>query len=353
MASITDILTEAMNGGASDVHLVPDMPPMFRINTVLAPAEGFGVTTVSDTEKFVREEVGKERFERFHELRDIDFSSQIEGLGRFRINAHYQRNVIAVSLRAIPTSVPSVIELNLPSIVNSLVELPIGLVLITGPTGSGKSTTLAAMIDSMNSRHRKHIVTLEDPVEYELESRQCVIEQREVGIDVPSFASGLRHALRQDPDVILVGEMRDLETTSAAITAAETGHLVLSTLHTSNAAQTIERIVDIYPGAQQNTIRTMLANTLQAVVSMTLFKRVDFAGMIPACEIMICTPAVRSCIRENGIHEIPNIIITSRGAGMCSQEDAIRSLHASGRISREGLDDMSAAGEPLAAAMSA
>jgi twitching motility protein PilT len=346
LATANEILTEAMKWGASDVHLVPGLPPMFRVNTVLAAAPGFQKVTPEETEQFVKESVGRDRFEEFHDRRDIDFSAHLEALGRFRVNGHYQRGCIAVSLRAIRESVPSMAELNLPTIVDSLINLHKGLVLVTGPTGSGKSTTLASMIDAMNHRYQHHIITLEDPVEYELRTERCVIEQREMGIDVPTFASGLRHALRQDPDVILVGEMRDLETTSAAITAAETGHLVLSTLHTSSASLTVERIIDIYPGPQQNQVRTMLANTLEAVISMRLFRRLDRDGMIPACEIMICTPAVRNCIRENRIHEIPNIIVTGRGAGMCTMADAIRDLHANGLIAGETPAAQQAENEP-------
>ena len=260
----------------------------------------------------VKEMVNEKRMEAFLDKRDADFSYEMPGLARFRVNAHFQRGTIAMAFRVITDKVRPLDELNLPEVINRLTYLPRGLVLVTGDTGSGKTTTLAAMIDAMNRRYHKHIITLEDPIEYVLHSNKCVIEQREVGTDVPTFASGLQHVLRQDPDIILVGEMRDLETTSAAITAAETGHLVLSTLHTNNAAQTIERIIDIYPGEQQNQIRSMLANTLQAVICQVLFKRIDQPGMIPGVEVLICTPAVRNCIRENRIYEIPNVIETSR-----------------------------------------
>ena len=334
-ATVQQILRSAVELGASDIHLVPGLPPMFRVHTVLSAAMEYPPVTTEVNERFVMEQVGKHRFQEFQERRDIDFSAGVEGLSRFRVNAHYQRMVVAVSFRVISSSVPALGDLNLPPVVESLTNMPRGLVLVTGPTGSGKSTTLASMIMEMNRKFRHHIITLEDPIEYELHTGQCVIEQREVGIDVPNFASGLRHALRQDPDVILVGEMRDLETTGAAISAAETGHLVLSTLHTSSAAQTIERIIDIYPGEQQNQIRSMLSNTLKAVISMTLFKRQDMPGMVPACEVMIATPAVRACIRENRIHEIPNMLVTGRQSGMCSMEDAIRELHMSGRIGYE------------------
>ncbi len=335
MGFLEDILTMGVNQGASDIHIVSDMPPMFRIHTVLAPAEGQPVITSERLEDLVKEMLNADRLKNLRDHRDSDFSVAVKGLGRFGVNAHYQRDKLAVAFRAISEDVPPLSALNLPSIVETLIGKPRGLVLVTGPTGSGKSTTLASMIEAMNQQFQHHIITLEDPVEYEFTSKMCVIEQRELGSDVPTFASGLRHALRQDPDIILVGEMRDLETTSSAITAAETGHLVLSTLHTQNAAQTIERIIDIYPPGQQNQIRAMLSNTLQAVISMTLFKRLDVPGMVPACEVMVCTPAVRNCIRENRIHEIPNIIETGRSLGMIPLDESIRTLYSKGMISHD------------------
>ena len=238
-------------------------------------------------------------------------------------------------------------ELTLPDVISRLTYLPRGLVLVTGDTGSGKSTTLAAMIQTMNERYRKHIITLEDPVEYVFKSEQCLIEQRELGADMPTFGSGLKHALRQDPDIILVGEMRDLDTASLAISAAETGHLVLSTLHTVNASQTVERIIDMYPAGQQNQIRSMLANTLQAVISQTLFSRIDRAGMVPAIEILLCTPAVRNIIREARTFEIPNVIETNRQIGMNLIDNAIAELYFNGLISREDAVAQSAYPEKL------
>jgi len=332
---LQELLIDALKGPASDVHLVAGTRPLYRVHTVLTPVMKWPVVTGEQLEAAVQDILGAARWDHFQKKRDIDFSMQIEKLGRYRVNAHYQRDTIAVAFRAIADKVPPLSTLNLPPAVNKLAELPRGLVLVTGVTGSGKSTTLASMIDRINQANSLHIITLEDPVEYMLISNRSLIEQREVGSDVPSFASGLRHVLRQDPDVILVGEMRDLETTSAAITAAETGHLVLSTLHTQSAAQTIERIIDIYPGEQQNQIRSMLSNTLQAVVTQTLFRRADKPGMVPACEVMMCTPAVRNCIRENRIHEIPNIIETSRGAGMCTMDESIRSLYLNGYVSQQ------------------
>ncbi|MGD0077643.1 MAG: PilT/PilU family type 4a pilus ATPase, partial [Sedimentisphaerales bacterium] len=216
-----------------------------------------------------------------------------------------------------------------------LTDLPRGLVLVTGHTGAGKSTTLASMLGVINAKYRKHIITLEDPIEYALENKMCVIEQREIGFDCPSFGAALKRVLRQDPDIIMVGEMRDLETTRSTVTAAETGHLVFSTLHTINAAQTIERIIDIYPAGQQNQIRTMLANTLQAVISQTLFRRVDQPGMVPCTEILLCTSAVRNCVRENRIYEIANIIETSRKFGMQTMDGSIADAYFNGFIGRD------------------
>jgi twitching motility protein PilT len=271
----------------------------------------------------------------FEQHLDLDFSYEIPGFKRYRVNAHMQRGMVGMAMRAIRTKVPPLSALNLPEVISRLTYLPRGLVLVTGDTGSGKSTTLAAMIQAMNERYKKHIITLEDPVEYTFQSQKSLIEQRELGADMPTFASGLKHALRQDPDIILVGEMRDLETTALAITAAETGHLVLSTLHTVNASQTVERIVDMYPANQQNQIRAMLANTLQAVISQTLFRRVDKPGMVPAIEVMLCTPAVRNIIREARTYEIPNVIETSRSIGMTTLDNAIAELYFNGMISRE------------------
>lgn len=341
--STDEILKAAFSAEASDVHIVSGLPPLFRIHTVVTPTD-FPVMTPETTEQILKQLVSQKRFAEFEDRKDCDFSYEIKGTGRFRVNAHYQRNSIAIAFRTIYDQIRALDQLHLPEIITKLTYLPRGLVIVTGPTGSGKSTTLAGMIDAINRREQGHIITLEDPIEYAFVSSKCVIEQREVGADVPDFASGLRHVLRQDPDTILVGEMRDLETTGAAVTAAETGHLVLSTLHTINAPQTIERIIDIYPSDEQNQIRSMLANTLQAVISQTLFKRCDQPGMIPAVEIMLCTPAVRNCIRENRIFEIPNIIETSRALGMQTLDNSIRQLYVNGYVSRE--DALSQAAHP-------
>jgi twitching motility protein PilT len=334
MSILNDILRNAVQAKASDVHIVVGAPPLFRIHTIVQPSD-FPIVTPEGAKRLAQELMNEKRLAEFEEHRDSDFSYEIPGLSRFRVNAHYQRNSIAFAFRTINDKIRPIEQLFLPEICNKLTYLPRGLILVTGPTGSGKSTTLAAMIDAINRREQGHIITLEDPIEYAFVSNKCCIEQREVGADVPNFGSGLRHALRQDPDTILVGEMRDLETVSSAITAAETGHLVFSTLHTVNAPQTIERIIDVYPADEQNQIRSMLANTLQAVISQTLFRRADQPGMVPGVEVMLCTPAVRNCIRENRIFEIPNIIATSRALGMQSLDDSIKQLYVNGYISRE------------------
>jgi len=328
------ILKTAVDMGASDIHLVSGHPPMARIHTVVNALD-YPVITPESAMRIVRSMASEDQIKVFEKIKDADFSYEVPGVGRFRVNAHMQRGAIGIAMRAIKTKIPPFESLTLPDVVKRLTYLPRGLVLVTGDTGSGKSTTLAAMIDAMNNRYQKHIITLEDPVEYTFTSAKSIIEQRELGLDVPSFASGLRHVLRQDPDIILVGEMRDLETTAAAITAAETGHLVLSTLHTVNASQTVERIIDMYPADQQNQIRSMLANTLQSVISQTLFKRIDKPGMVPAVEVMLCTPAVRNLIRENRAFELPNVIETSRQLGMTTLDNAIAELYFNGMISRE------------------
>ncbi|MCK4999881.1 MAG: PilT/PilU family type 4a pilus ATPase [Anaerohalosphaera sp.] len=334
MTDIKEILAAAIESGASDVHINADMPPVMRIHTELVVMDLPEITN-EIAEQMVLEMIGQAKYEKFQANRDIDFSAYIDDGSRFRVNAHYQRDTVAISFRVISNVIPNLRDLHLPDIVTELTDLPRGLVLVTGHTGSGKSTTLASMIGVINEKRRKRIITLEDPVEYSLENNNCMIEQREVGADCTTFDSGLKHVLRQDPDIIMVGEMRDLETTSSTITAAETGHLVFSTLHTVNASQTVERIIDIYPAGQQNQIRAMLSNTLQAVISQTLFKRVDKPGMVPCTEILLCTSAVRNCVREGRVYEIPNIIETSRKLGMQSMDHSIADMCLKGYVDKE------------------
>jgi twitching motility protein PilT len=335
MSQLIQILQHAIKLRASDVHINVGQPPLMRIDLGVSPAKELPIVTATMAQEFASQLMPPERFAEFEKRRDADFSCNLPGIGRARVNAHYQRGTIALAIRLIDSHIRPLEQLFLPDVVAGLTYEPHGLILVTGPTGSGKSTTLAAMIEAINHRESSHIITLEDPIEYTFSNALSCIEQREVGSDVPDFASGLRHALRQDPDVILVGEMRDLETTRAAVTAAETGHLVMSTLHTSSAMQTVERIVDQYPSEQQNAIRSMLANTLCGVVSQTLIPRIDRAGVIAAVEVLVATPAVRSCIRENRMIEIVNVIATGRSLGMQSLDDSIRDLFQNGYISRE------------------
>jgi len=331
---LQEILQTAARQDASDIHLISGHPPIMRVHTVMTPMD-LPLLAPKSVKEYLGQMISQDQMNRFELEKDLDFSYEVQGLSRYRVNAHYQRGTVGLAMRAIKSNVPPLEDLNLPEIISRLTYLPRGLVLVTGDTGSGKSTTLASMIQAMNDRYRKHIITLEDPIEYSFQSNKCLLEQRELGDDMPTFDSGLKHALRQDPDIILVGEMRDLDTTALAISAAETGHLVLSTLHTVNASQTVERIIDMYPSTQQNQIRSMLGNTLQAVISQTLFSRMDQPGMVPAVEVMLCTPAVRNIIREARTFEIPNVIDTNRQLGMISLDNAIAQLYFNSMISRE------------------
>jgi twitching motility protein PilT len=331
---LEQLLRRCIEVKASDLHLVVGHPPCYRVHTILKPADLPPVTKEQGRE-MILEMLGQERFDEFLAKRDADFSTAVPGLARFRVNAHFQKDVIGIAFRAIANKVPKLEMLNLPPVVAKFADLPRGLLLVTGDTGSGKSTTLAAIINHINQTREQHIITLEDPIEYVFESNRCLVEQREVGLDCPSFGTALRHVVRQDPDVILVGEMRDLETVGAAVTAAETGHYVLSTLHTIDASSTIERIIDFFPPGQQEQIRAQLANTLRGVISQTLLPRIDVAGMVPAVEVLVVTPAVRNCIREQRLFEVPNIITTNRALGMQSLDNSIREHYVNGRISRE------------------
>ena len=281
---IEAILEVAFEKGASDIHLVSGEPPIIRVDTGLISLDQ-PMLASEEMKQQVSTMLSEQQLETLKKHQDVDLSWTSLAC-RYRVNVHMQRGMLAIAMRTVKTSIPPLESLNLPPAIAPLAELPRGLVLVTGDTGSGKSTTLASLLERINTAKHRHIITLEDPVEYIFNSKGCLVEQRELGIDMPSFASGLKHALRQDPDIILVGEMRDLETTSLAISAAETGHLVLSTLHTVNASQTVERIVDMYPANQQSQVRSMVANTLKAVISQTLLPKIG-GGMVPAVEILL------------------------------------------------------------------
>lgn len=319
---------------ASDIHLTVGVPPIMRLNGEL---KKYGKETLlpDDTEGMAKAIIPERMWETFKEKGELDFSYGIPGVSRFRVNTYFQRSCIAMAIRVIPTKIPTLEELELPDVLKKVALKPQGLVLVTGPTGSGKSTTLASVIAYMNETMRKHIITLEDPIEYLHKHNKSIIDQREVGFDTNNFANGLRAALRQDPDVILVGEMRDLETIQTAITAAETGHLVLGTLHTSSAPATINRIIDVFPPSQQAQIRIQLASVLVSIMSQRLFPTIDRKGRRAATEILMNNSAVANLIRNEKIHQIINIMQTSRAQGMHTLEASIKELLQSGIISKE------------------
>ena len=334
MQSINEILTEAITLKASDIHITVGVPVMIRLRGELCPLND-DVLTSSIVTALVHEIIPQDHFESFQENYQLDFSHSIPGVSRFRVNAYYQRGQMTLAIRPIPNKIPTFEELELPPILKAFMDKPRGLVLVTGPTGSGKSTTLAAMINYVNQNAHKHIITLEDPIEFQHKHNKCVINQREIGSDVKDFNSALRVALRQDPDIILVGEMRDLETIQIALTAAETGHLVIGTLHTSSAASTIERIIDVFPAEKQTQIRMQLAGSLVGVVAQRLFKRQDSDGRKAVCEIMVNTPAIANLIRQEKVYQIPSVIQTSKEMGMQTMEMAIKEQMMYGVIGME------------------
>jgi twitching motility protein PilT len=322
---IDNILRAALEFKASDVHLTVGVPPVFRINGDMK-RYGKDILLPADTEEIAKLTIPEDMYDLFKEKGELDYSYGVPGLSRFRVNAYHQRKSVSLALRVVASKTPTLEDLDLPEIVAKLVEKPQGLILVTGPTGSGKSTTLASMIDYVNRTMRKHIVTLEDPIEYLHKHNNSIIDQREVGFDTKSYANGLKGALRQDPDIILVGEMRDLETIGIAITAAETGHLVLGTLHTSSAPATINRIIDVFPPAQQPQIRVQLASVLVGVISQRLFPTVDKKGRKAATEVLVNNPAIANLIRAEKIHQIQSTMQTSRAQGMHTLEMSIRDL---------------------------
>ena len=332
--NIDDLLRVVIERDASDLHLKVGSLPVLRINGALTPY-GDSRVTPEEMQEALEHVTTEEQRERFVEEMELDFAYSISGLARFRANAAFQRGTISLAFRQVYWTIPAIEELGLPELCKVLSLKPDGLSLITGPTGSGKSTTLAAMVNYLNERELRRVITIEDPIEYLFRDEKCFITQRELGADTKSFASALKRALRQDPDVILVGEMRDLETIAIALTAAETGHLVLSTLHTPSAAQAIDRVIDVFPPSQQGQIRNQLSTTLQAVLYQALIPRADGNGRIAAVEVMIATPAIRNLIREGKTYQIPNVIQTGSQYGMQTMNQALRDLYQKGLITLE------------------
>ncbi|HEY76334.1 MAG TPA: type IV pilus twitching motility protein PilT [Thermoflexia bacterium] len=332
---IEQLLQGMLERSASDLHLKVGHPPVLRIHGQLVPQPDWPVPDERDMEDLLDQLVGPHEREAFDRERELDFAYEMGEMARFRVNAARQRGSIYLTLRAIPRTVPTLAELGLPQVCARLALLPQGLVLVTGPTGCGKSTTLAAMIEHVNRTVARRIVTLEDPIEYVFEDRLSVITQREVGSDTRSFATGLKYALRQDPDVIMVGEMRDLETIAATLTAAETGHLVLATLHTPSAPEAVDRIVDVFPAHQQAQVRTQVAMTLAGVIAQRLIPRADGTGRVAACEVLIGTPAVRNLIRERKTPQMVSVMQTGREHGMQTMNQALYDLYRRGLITLE------------------
>ena len=331
---INKLLEYSIESGASDLHLSVGSIPMVRINGTMKPLN-MDPLSKDQMDSIIPQVMDDEQIRKFNDRKEIDFSAKLEGKGRFRVNFFLQIKGTAGVFRTIPEVVKNFDELGTPPVLQTLSLLDRGLVLLTGPTGSGKSTTLAAMVDHININRKCHIITIEDPVEYFHHTKESLINQRELGVNTNSFANAMRSALREDPDVILVGEMRDLETISLALTAAETGHLVLSTLHTSSAVKTIDRIIDIFPSGQKGQIRSMLSESLEAVIAQKLLPTKDGKGRAPACEVMIANTAIRNLIREDRIYQIPSIIQSGGVEGMQSLDQDLQRLLSQGKIERK------------------
>ncbi len=333
--ALEDLFELTIKERGSDLHLKADSPPLIRIDGELIPQENYPALSSDMITKLVYSTLTEEQIKRFEEEMELDFAVSTKSGNRFRSNIMKERGNIGAVFRAIPTSIPSIEELGLPSQVKDIASLKRGLVLVTGPTGSGKSTTLAAIINRINETRRCHIVTIEDPIEFLHEDKMAVIKQREVGVDTLSFNSALRHVLRQDPDVILIGEMRDLDSISIALTAAETGHLVLSTLHTQTSPTTINRIIDVFPEESKDQVRQQLSNTLQAIISQQLIPSASGVGRVVAVEYLIATPAIRHQIRDGKEHQIYSTMEAAKGEGMITMDTALAELYKSGKITRQ------------------
>jgi len=334
MTNIDILLRTLVIKKSSDLHFQAGSPPIFRVNGELLFSDLEPLSS-KDIEKYLYSIMTKEQKDEFTKSHRFDFSYSVPGIARFRVNVYQQRGCVGAVMRCVPFEIPTMEELNLPPIIKELANKPNGLILVTGPTGSGKSTTLAAIIGYINSNIKGHIITIEDPLEFVHQNKLCEINQREVGIDTDSFSAALRDALREDPNVILVGEMRDLETISNAITAAETGHLVFATLHTNDATQTVDRMIDVFPSHQQPQIRTQLASSLRAVIAQQLLRKKDGSGRVAAFEIMVANSAIKHLIKDGNTHQIASSIQTGRQDGMQTLEQSLKSLCQSGIISVE------------------
>jgi twitching motility protein PilT len=334
MAKIDAFFKLMHEQGASDLHLVSGQPPALRIRGDMERIK-YKVLENDELKAMLYEIAPEAKIKQFEETGDIDFGYEIPGVARYRSNFFMQKNGCGAVFRQIPEEIMTAEQLGLPNVISKLASLPRGLVLVTGPTGSGKSTTLAAIVDVANRTRKDHIITVEDPIEFVHQSKGCIINHREVGIHTKSFSAALRGALREDPDIILVGEMRDLETISLAIEAASTGHLVFGTLHTMSAPKTIDRIIEVFPATEQAQIRSTLSDGIRAVISQVLFKRIDKKALCVALEILIATPAARNLIREGKTHQIPSVIQTGKKYGMVLLDDAIMGLYEKGWISAD------------------
>ncbi|HEV2999958.1 MAG TPA: type IV pilus twitching motility protein PilT [Solirubrobacteraceae bacterium] len=330
-----DVLLEVLQRNASDLHITAGSHPMVRVRGRLVQLEDYPVLTQTDTREVIYSILTNDQRQRLETDWQLDFAYAIPNVARFRVNAYFQRAALGAAFRLIPFEIKSIDELGLPAVLHDFVHKPRGLVLVTGPTGSGKSTSLAAVIDAINRTREDHILTIEDPIEFLHPHKKCIVNQRELGSDAQSFAGALKAALRQDPDVILVGEMRDLETISTALTAAETGHLVFATQHTQDAPQTIDRIIDVFPPEQQQQVRVQLSVALQGVVTQSLLPTADGSGRIAACEVLIPTAAVRNLIREGKTHQIMSVMQTGSQSGMQTMDAALATLVRQGRISQK------------------
>jgi twitching motility protein PilT len=332
---LADLLLDVVARRASDLHLTAGAHPTIRVRGRLTPLEDYPVLDTADTREIVYSILSNDQRQRLETDWQLDFAYTIPGKARFRVNAYFQRAAIGAAFRLIPFEITSIDELGLPPVVHELTKKPRGFVVVTGPTGSGKSTTLAAMIDAINESRDEHIMTIEDPIEFLHGHKRCLVNQRELGSDAQSFASALKSALRQDPDVILVGEMRDLETIHTALTAAETGHLVFATLHTQDTPQTIDRIIDVFPASQQQQVRVQLSVALQGIVTQQLLPTADGAGRIAACEVLLATPSIRNLIREGKTHQIYSSLQTGGNIGMQTMDAALATLVRAGKISQK------------------